>query len=115
MAMTVTQVAKSVFGNYAVVIADCTFDNSYPTDGEALGATELALPAGTEVKFAMLDPAATATAQTPDGGVVLKYNYTSQKIQALWDDDPTGNADLIEVDNTTDLSAYSFRGLFLAH
>lgn len=115
MAMTVSEVARSVLGNFIVVIADCTFDSSYPTNGEDLGATELGLPAGMEVKMAVLDPAASAVSQTPDGGVLLKYIYATQNIQALWDDDPTGNADFIEVDNTTDLSAYSFRGMFLAH
>ncbi len=43
MALTVSRVTRSTFGNKRIVIADVTFDSSYPTGGESLTASDVGL------------------------------------------------------------------------
>lgn len=108
MAVTVTEVKRGVMGDLKYLIADITFDSSYPTNGEALTQATL----GFTTIYHSSGAVAHAASQNPDGAVIVKYVPSTEKLQAFWDDDPTGNADYIEVDNATDLSAYSVRMMF---
>lgn len=83
---------------------DVTFDNSYPTGGEALDFTKLGFT--------------TVYAVTDCGGInhlgyVFAYDYTNSKILAYRNKDPAnaGGADIAfpEVTNTADLSLVTVR------
>lgn len=80
---------------------------SYLAGGEALnavpgiGAIEAVLPCG-------------AARNATTGAVVLRYDHTTGKMQAFWGDNDNGaDAALIEVVDTTNLSAFTTRLLIL--
>ena len=104
MAITITNPGSSadvpgVSGNIKYVIKDITFDDSYPTGGEGLSATQLGLE---EVYIVLIS-------QKSDGYVV-QYDYSNEKLE-IYEAGADGAA-LDEVANTTDLSGSHF--VFLA-
>lgn len=98
MALTTTIVEQTVFGNHRVVIADLTFDSSYPTNGEAVSLAALGL---TSIQHATL---------TNKSGYIAEYDYAADKIIVRY---PTasGTAPLVasQVANATDLSSLTVR------
>lgn len=73
-----------------------TFDSSYPTNGEALTAAQLGLN-----KVTVVIP-------LPAAGYVGEYDLTNSKLKAFYgDNNNASDGPLIEVPNTTDLSAVS--------
>ena len=72
---------------------DITFDDSYPTGGEAITAANI----GFTTIYAVFPPASL-------GGCVLEWDKTNSKIKAWYADyDATGDGILIELANTSDV------------
>ena len=93
MALTVTIQKRSTFGNKRVRTVDIAFDSSYPTNGEALTASDLGL--------SVVD----LVIPSPKSGYVFEYDYANSKIKAYYADyDAASDGALIEVANATDLS-----------
>lgn len=67
MALTISVVRRTVFGNMRVVTADLTFDNSYPTNGEPFVAADVGLTALDLVLH-----------NTSVGGFLVDYDYTNR-------------------------------------
>lgn len=78
MALTVTEIARSVFGNKRTVIAEITFDSSYATGGEALVAADFGLSSLDAVM-----PAGVAAAAAGAAAVAVKFDRTNNKLQAF--------------------------------
>lgn len=101
MALTKSQTKEFIVGAHdgkqlVIEIGTVAFDNSYPTNGEAVTfGTNMREPLG-----AVLAPTA---------GYVFEYDAANKKIKAFRQKDPAaaGGADIAlpEVGNTTDLSA----------
>lgn len=91
MGLTIAPVKSYVTGDRRTVIADVTFDSSYPTGGEALTASDLGLT-GT-LTYVNAAPAPT--------GHVCPYDRTNSKLMAF-----NGTT---EIANTTDLSTVTTR------
>lgn len=99
MALTVTTVRRTVYGNRRVVIADVTFDSSYLTGGESLTPSDLGLTAVDRID-----------AGVSTGGYVIVYDHTNSKLMAFQGDNTNAAAaPLIQVPNATNLSAVSVR------
>ena len=94
MAATLAVVKRSHPGSQRIVVADVTFDNSYPTGGEAIAAGDAGLGA---IQFAVTGG---NTANT------FAWDYTNGKLLAYVR--TTG----AEVANTTDLSTTTIRVRF---
>ena len=77
-----------------IVTGTIAFDNSYPTGGEATTAIS--------AKFATLQ----GVIFESKSGYVFEYDYTNNKVKAMWgDNNNAADGPLVEVANTTDLSA----------
>ena len=101
MAAVFTKTYERDIGNGLKVVAGTlAMDSSYPTNGEAVDLSSY-LPGGTIVHVAV-DPASA-------GGYVIGHDYgtpTAGKFKAYYCDyDAGADGALIEVANTTDLSA----------
>jgi|TARA_Y100000114_G_C11705298_1_gene300606 hypothetical protein len=101
MAITITNPGSSadvpgVSGNIKYVIKDITFDDSYPTGGEGLSATQLGLE---EVYIVLIS-------QKSDGYVV-QYDYSNEKLE-IYEAGADGAA-LDELGNTADASGIAIR------
>lgn len=99
MALTI---ANTTTGLYAQAVGDeyetyktVAFDSSYPTGGEPLTAADLGFSvAPRDVRI------------EPKGGYVFEYDRTNSKVLAYYgDNNNASDGPLIEVPNTTDLSA----------
>lgn len=78
MALTVAVVKRNVVGAQREVIADVTFDNSYPTGGEAFSPRDLDLSQPSTATFHFLDVGmndATIADQR-----LVEYDYTNSKL-----------------------------------
>ena len=98
MAATLTVKQSVGLGNsLTLYTGTITFDNSYPTGGEAIDATG-------DIGYLSLIPG-------PSAGYVFEWDEANQKIKAYRQKDPgnAGGADIAlpEVAATTDLSAVS--------
>lgn len=82
-----------------MVLTYLTFDNSYPTGGEALTAANL----GLEEVLAVVFPCS--------AGYSFAYDKANAKVIAYWVDTTVDGAALAQVANTTDLSAVSVYAL----
>jgi hypothetical protein len=98
-ALTITR--QDLFGNSRIVIGSFAFDSSYPTNGEACD------PGLGTVNLAICDSCVS--------GYVFQYDYANKKIKAFYADyDAVADGALIEVADTTDLSALtSVRMIFI--
>lgn len=110
MAATTSVVKRTVHGDQRVVYADITFDSTYADDGEAIvgGLASLGLKT---VVFAALEQ----KAPVKDTALVFGFNYSDSapKVTAFWVDTTTDGAALAEVTASTDVSAYTVRGMFI--
>lgn len=99
MALTVSAVRRTVYGNRRIVIANITFDSSYATGGESLTASDLGLTTIDHVSPGV-----------STGGYVTVYDHTNSKLLALYgDNNNAADGPLIDVASTTDLSAVVVR------
>jgi len=79
MALTVTINKTDTVGRYLKVkTGSIVFDSSYPTNGEALTASNLGF--STDVEFIEISAA---------GGLIFEYDYANSKLKALY---PTGGS-----------------------
>lgn len=99
MALTVSSIAQSVFGNKRVVLANVAFDDSYTTGGLALSPASVGL---SSIDAVILNPAMTASGTT---GKTCAYKRSTGKVLAY--NSVTTAADA-EVDNASDQSTFSF-------
>jgi hypothetical protein len=96
MALTHTTLVRTVFGDKRVVITESTLDNSYITNGEPLTAAEFGLAS---IEAIIATPA-------NNDGYVPSWDRTNSKLIMLYgDNNNAADGPLIEVPNTTDLSA----------
>lgn len=92
MALSVAKGSHHAMGSMRAIEVTLAFDDSYPTGGEVLAASDLGL---SEVRYF---PTVLA------GGYVLQYDYANGKLQAFYaDNDAVADGPLIEVANATDL------------
>jgi hypothetical protein len=106
MALTVAAVTGSkpyITGNRDVVVRTITFDNNYPTGGEALTAASFGLKRLDEVR-----PHGAFRNTDATLGIVVSYDHTNAKLVAYWGNAGTASG-MPEVTDTTDLSTYSGR------
>jgi hypothetical protein len=92
MAIAVTVVKRTVFGDQRVVFADIVFSGNYATGGEALAASDLGLNA---INYLTVDGASPATALST--AVIQKYNYSTSKMLSF--EAAASAAPFIEKDN----------------
>ena len=71
MPASVSVVKKNKFGNGYAVTANVTFDDSYPTNGEALTAQQFGL---TVLDFVLPSPAA---------GYIFEFDHSNKKLKAF--------------------------------
>ena len=97
MAVSVSVPTKGldVFGKHRVRIGSVTFDDSYPTDGEAVSPSD----------FGLSEIYQLIVVGTRGSGYVVEYVPSDGKLKALWVDTTVDGAPLAEVADTTDLSA----------
>jgi len=72
MALTISVVERTVFGNKRIVIADVDFDDSYPTGGESLQASDVGLKAIDFLQAA------------PKSGYIFEYDYSNEKLKVFY-------------------------------
>ena len=100
MALILTPVEAPVrevdhWGHHVVRFWDVDFDNNYPAGGEPLTAEQLGMAAEVGIVVAQCT-----------GGFVFEYDHAEHTLKAFQgDNDNAADAPLIEVADTTDLSA----------
>lgn len=107
MSLTLSNVsaANTVWGNKRVRVYDVTFDNSYPTGGESLVASDVKLK-----KIEQVIPHGAAVDSDGSGGtqaVAVTYDHTNSKLQAF--ESGASGAVLPEKGNTESLANYTVR------
>ena len=107
MALTITdtdasppQAIQGGTSGYKAVVKTVALDSSYPTGGESLTAAMLGL---STVVFLIAQPTS---------GYVFEYNYTDSKLLAYYGNYDAADGVLIDVPDTTDLSAVTGIRLF---
>lgn len=93
MALTISNVDNSGLLNKRVVLCDLAFDSSYPTGGEALVANTLGM---LSFDLVLIEPKA---------GLVFSFDRTNNKVLAYWTSNTTDGEAMVEVTDSTDLSA----------
>ena len=117
MALTITEIHQSVFGNKRVITADIDFDSSYPTGGEALTPADVGLKGFDIVLTSAMSISNTSTVNTAaDIGHSPAYDYVNEKIIMTYSD-LNGSADgpSIEVANAVDLTGVRVRALIVGY
>jgi len=93
MALTIAFDKSSRVDRESIRVGTIAFDSSYPTNGEALAASDLNLRG---IAFLLV---------SPKSGYVFEYDYSGNKLKAYYgDNNNAADGPLIEVPNTTDLS-----------
>lgn len=110
MALTITSVKKSVWGDRRVHIATITFDASYPAGGESLTAADLGFSHSLEAVFC--EGLAAKNDETLAVGV--KYDYTASKLVA-YETAAAAEGPLAQVDDTESLASYEVRVLAIGY
>lgn len=101
MAVAVSSVVTVFDGPTRVKHAKITFDSSYPTGGETLTASTFGLSSIIGV--------------IADSGDGYTFEYNAPKLLAYWVDTTTDGAPLVQVANTTDLSAVACQAIVIGH
>jgi hypothetical protein len=102
---TVTKVESFVFGAHEVCVADVAFDSSYSIGGEAVTAAEF----GFEREITHVFCNTARDPDTADNAFLLDWDDTNSKLILLYGNYDAADGALIEVPNTTDVSAYTAR------
>ena len=117
MAITITEIHRSVFGNKRIVTADLDMDSSYPTAGESLTPADVGL---TGFDIVMLSPQSISNTADEDAAADLgfspTFDYTNNK-RIMTYSDLTGGADgpSIQVANAGDLTGVRVRALIVGY
>lgn len=104
MALTVSVVRRNVVGSQKVVIADVTFDNSYPTGGEAFTPADVDPGESTSSTFDFVDIHQN-DATVADYRLVA-YDHTNAKLMVITTLSSGANA---QAANASDQSAVTVR------
>lgn len=107
MALTFSEISRTIFGNKRIVVTEITFDSSYATGGEALTPANLGL-----ASIDALIPSGVAAAAAGAAAVAVKFDRTNNKLQAFrvgaiaasGDPETLAAASLAEVSNTISLA-----------
>lgn len=101
MATTVSTVTKGraneVWGGRHVLMLRFTFDDSYPTGGEALDLKQYGAQGEVQAVFI-------AQHAPVNAGYVVQYDKTNEKLVVYWTSNTTDGEPLVEVTNATNLS-----------
>ena len=117
MAITITEIHRSVFGNKRIVTADLDMDSSYPTAGESLTPADMGLIGFDIVLLTPQSISATADEDlAADLGYSPTFDYTNNKLIMTYSD-LNGSADgpSIQVANTTDLGNVRIRACIIGY
>lgn len=99
MGLTLTKVSRNQAGQRREALYDFVFDSSYPTGGEALTAAQLGLK-----QIETLE-----VVESPDG-YFFDYDRANSKLKAFYvDNNNASDGPIIQVPDTTDLSAVNGR------
>lgn len=90
MSLTLTAVDRESYGSETKIVGALSFDSSYPTGGEVFNLASIGLVSMSTV---LIEPGY--------GGCVFNYDYSANKVRAYH----VSGGVLVEVANTTDLSA----------
>lgn len=105
MALTVSVISSAVHGDDRVVVADITFDSSYPTGGEDLIPRDVGL--ANEIYTVQAEPTS---------GRLVAYDRTTRKLKAFdFDYNNAADGPAIEVPNATNLATTSVRALIVGN
>lgn len=94
MALAVNPLFKTMVADFYMIGKTIAFDSSYPTGGEALSIADLDL--GAEPVLVLIPP---------KSGYIFEYDYTNHKVLVYVEEAVAAGGPLLEVANTTDLSA----------
>jgi hypothetical protein len=97
MALTFSEVTRTLTANKRVVVADVTLDNSYPTGGEAISPSDVGLQAFEAVLIPSINNAGTR---------FLVWDQANSKVKVL-------TALSTEAANASDQSTTVFRATFI--
>ena len=117
MALTITEIHRSVFGNKRIVTADLDCDSSYPTAGESLTPGDMGL-IGFDI--VLLTPQSISNTSDEDAAADLgfspTFDYTNNKLIMTYSD-LNGSADgpSIQVANAVDLTGVRVRALIVGY
>lgn len=117
MAITITEIHRSVFGNKRIVTADLDMDSSYPTAGESLTPGDMGL---TGFDIVLLTPQSISATSDEDLAADLgfspTFDYTNNKLIMTYSD-LNGSADgpSIQVANAVDLSNVRIRACIIGY
>ena len=117
MALTITEIHRSVFGNKRIVTVDLDGDSSYPTAGESLTPADVGL---TGFDIVMLSPQSISNTADEDAAADLgfspTFDYTNNKLIMTYSD-LNGSADgpSIQVANAVDLTGVRVRALIVGY
>lgn len=100
MALTIAIVDKQDFGDGQRIVADITYDSSYPTGGEALAAVDLGFRVGSRLD---------AVQANAPGGLVVSYLTSSAFGGNLLIFEQDAGGPLAEVASASDQSAVTAR------
>jgi len=115
MALTITEIHRSVFGNKRILTADIDCDSSYPTAGESLTPTDVGM-IGFDIVLLTPQSLSNTTDEDAAGdlGFSPTFDYTNNKLIMTYSD-LNGAADgpSIQVADTTDLTGVRVRALIV--
>ena len=117
MALTITEIHRSVFGNKRIVTADLDCDSSYPTAGESLTPGDLGL-IGFDI--VLLTPQSISNTSDEDAAADLgfspTFDYTNNKLIMTYSDlHCSADGPSIQVANAVDLTGVRVRALIVGY
>ena len=115
MALTITEIHRSVFGNKRIVTADLDCDSSYPTAGESLTPADVGL-IGFDI--VLLTPQSISNTADEDAAADVghspTFDYTKNKLIMTYSDlNASDDGPSIQVANATDLTGVRIRALIV--
>ena len=117
MALTITEIHRSVFGNKRIVTADLDCDSSYPTAGESLTPADMGL-IGFDI--VLLTPQSISNTSDEDAAADLghspTFDYTNNKLIMTYSDlNASADGPSIQVANAVDLTGVRIRALIVGY
>ena len=115
MALTITEIHRSVFGNKRIITADLDFDSSYPTAGESLTPADVGLNGFDIVLTSAMSISNTGDEDlAADLGVSPTFDYTNNTVIMTYSD-LNGGADgpSIQLADTTNQTGVRVRAMIV--
>ena len=117
MALTITEIHRSVFGNKRVVTVDLDFDSSYPNTGSTIGEPLAPADLGRDaIDIILLTPQSISNTATPstaaDVGYSPTFDYVNNKVIMTYSDLNAGaDGPSIQVANAVNLTGVRVRAM----